>query len=225
MTAKCNTTNLQTIFLIDCSVYLNVRQSWKTQILCAVYLYQLSNIVDLLIFFAICSTALCKIDIFIRDSCMRDFMCTGLCVLQSRPVESAGTQVLVLGLNGAGKTSLLYCWATGSLEQDVQPTQGFYAVSINREDLHIEFLESELELIHIWTWSRETKEPFLFEVSHECELFPCQLEVKRSCGRTGRSTCPRLFCWCLWSTPPAHSSSPSLRDIYTSYWPLTPACL
>lgn len=80
---------------------------------------------------------------------MRDFMCSGPRVLQSRPVESAGTQVLVLGLNGAGKTSLLCCWATGSLEQDVQPTQGFYAVSINREDLHIEFLESELELIHI----------------------------------------------------------------------------
>lgn len=70
-------------------------------------------------------------------------MCTGLCVLQSQPVQSAGSQVLVLGLNGAGKTSLLNCLATGSLEDDMQPTQGFHAVSINREDLHIEFLESE----------------------------------------------------------------------------------
>ncbi|XP_026186142.1 ADP-ribosylation factor-like protein 9 [Mastacembelus armatus] len=60
---------------------------------------------------------------------------------QSRAVESGGTQVLVLGLNGAGKTSLLHCLATGSLEQDMEPTQGFNAVSINREDLHIEFLE------------------------------------------------------------------------------------
>lgn len=69
-----------------------------------------------------------------------------LCVLQSKPVETAGTQVLVLGLNGAGKTSLLHCLATGCLEQDMQPTQGFNAVSINREDMHIEFLESEFEL-------------------------------------------------------------------------------
>ncbi|KAM8733721.1 ADP-ribosylation factor-like protein 9 isoform 1-T1 [Acanthopagrus schlegelii] len=60
---------------------------------------------------------------------------------QPRPVQSAGTQVLVLGLDGAGKTSLLHCLATGSLEDDMQPTQGFNAVSINREDLHIEFLE------------------------------------------------------------------------------------
>ncbi|XP_060903598.1 ADP-ribosylation factor-like protein 9 [Labrus mixtus] len=60
---------------------------------------------------------------------------------ESRPEESAGTQVLVLGLDGSGKTSLLHCLASGSLEQDMEPTQGFNAVSINREDLHIEFLE------------------------------------------------------------------------------------
>ncbi|XP_029368344.1 ADP-ribosylation factor-like protein 9 isoform X2 [Echeneis naucrates] len=55
--------------------------------------------------------------------------------------QSRGTQVLVLGLDGAGKSSLLHCFATGSPEQDMQPTQGFNAVSISREDLHIEFLE------------------------------------------------------------------------------------
>ncbi|XP_067314174.1 ADP-ribosylation factor-like protein 9 isoform X1 [Pseudorasbora parva] len=55
--------------------------------------------------------------------------------------RTAGTQVLVLGLDGAGKTSLLHCFATGSLEQDVCPTQGFNAVSINKEELQIEFLE------------------------------------------------------------------------------------
>ncbi|XP_069025577.1 ADP-ribosylation factor-like protein 9 [Embiotoca jacksoni] len=60
---------------------------------------------------------------------------------ESRPVEAAGTQVLVLGLDGAGKTSLLHCLATGSPEQDMQPTQGFNAVSINRDDLYVEFLE------------------------------------------------------------------------------------
>ncbi|XP_029518052.1 ADP-ribosylation factor-like protein 9 [Oncorhynchus nerka] len=56
-------------------------------------------------------------------------------------VKPTGKQVLVLGLEGSGKTSLLHCFATGSLEQDVTPTQGFNAVSINREDLQIEFLE------------------------------------------------------------------------------------
>lgn len=64
---------------------------------------------------------------------------------QKHPVTSeprtAGTQVLFLGLDGAGKTSLLHCFATGSLEQDVSPTQGFNAVSINKEELQIEFLE------------------------------------------------------------------------------------
>lgn len=70
-----------------------------------------------------------------------------MCVLQSRPVQSGGTQVLVLGLDGVGKTSLLQCFATGGLDQDTQPTQGFNAVSINREDLHIEFLESKCELL------------------------------------------------------------------------------
>ncbi len=63
-----------------------------------------------------------------------------LCVVQPK---TAGTQVLVLGLDGAGKTSLMHCFATGSLEQDVSPTQGFNAVSINKEELQIEFLESK----------------------------------------------------------------------------------
>ncbi|XP_034545359.1 ADP-ribosylation factor-like protein 9 [Notolabrus celidotus] len=69
---------------------------------------------------------------------------------ESKP--SAGTQVLVLGLEGAGKTSLLHCLATGSLELDMEPTQGFNAVSINREDLHIEFLEigGKAELRPYW---------------------------------------------------------------------------
>ncbi|KAM4732532.1 ADP-ribosylation factor-like protein 9 [Anableps anableps] len=59
----------------------------------------------------------------------------------SRPVESEGTQILVLGLDGAGKTSLLHCFSSGSLEQDVEPTQGFNAISISRDDMDIEFLE------------------------------------------------------------------------------------
>ncbi|XP_026772345.3 ADP-ribosylation factor-like protein 9 isoform X1 [Pangasianodon hypophthalmus] len=59
----------------------------------------------------------------------------------SQQGQARGSQVLVLGLDGAGKTSLLQCFATGSVEQEVSPTQGFHAVSINREELHIEFLE------------------------------------------------------------------------------------
>ncbi|XP_042349154.1 ADP-ribosylation factor-like protein 9 [Plectropomus leopardus] len=71
---------------------------------------------------------------------------------QSKPAESTGTQVLVLGLDGAGKTSLLSCIATGCLERDVEPTQGFNAVSISRDDLHVEFLEigGKQELRQYW---------------------------------------------------------------------------
>uniref|UniRef100_A0A3B5M8Q2 ADP-ribosylation factor-like 9 n=1 Tax=Xiphophorus couchianus TaxID=32473 RepID=A0A3B5M8Q2_9TELE len=61
--------------------------------------------------------------------------------VEARPVESEGTQVLVLGLDGAGKTSLLHCFSSGSLEQDVEPTQGLNAISISKDDMDIEFLE------------------------------------------------------------------------------------
>uniref|UniRef100_A0A3P9NHP1 ADP-ribosylation factor-like 9 n=1 Tax=Poecilia reticulata TaxID=8081 RepID=A0A3P9NHP1_POERE len=53
----------------------------------------------------------------------------------------AGTQVLILGLDGAGKTSLLHCFSSGSLEQDVEPTQGLNAISISKDDMNVEFLE------------------------------------------------------------------------------------
>lgn len=56
--------------------------------------------------------------------------------------QARGSHVLVLGLDGAGKTSLLQCFSTGSAEQEVSPTQGFHAVSINKEELNIVFLES-----------------------------------------------------------------------------------
>ncbi|XP_068181733.1 ADP-ribosylation factor-like protein 9 [Antennarius striatus] len=60
---------------------------------------------------------------------------------EAQPDQPAGTQVLVLGLDGSGKTSLLGCLATGSPEQDVHPTQGFNAVSVSRDGLRLEFLE------------------------------------------------------------------------------------
>lgn len=62
-------------------------------------------------------------------------------VPETQAAKPQGTWVLVLGLEGAGKTSVLHCFATGALEQDVTPTEGFNAVSISKEDLQIEFLE------------------------------------------------------------------------------------
>ncbi|XP_059202944.1 ADP-ribosylation factor-like protein 9 [Centropristis striata] len=94
---------------------------------------------------------------------------------ESKPVESAGTQVLVLGLDGSGKTSLLHCLATGSLEQDMEPTQGFNAVSINREDLHIEFLEigGKEELRQYWQKYMSRALLLVFVVdSSSPQLFP-----------------------------------------------------
>ncbi|KAM8848161.1 ADP-ribosylation factor-like protein 9 isoform 2-T2 [Synchiropus picturatus] len=62
-------------------------------------------------------------------------------VTQSSPAASAPGQVLVLGLDGAGKTSLLQCLSTGCPGVDVEPTKGFNAVSVTREELSLHFLE------------------------------------------------------------------------------------
>ncbi|MGH0156312.1 UNVERIFIED_CONTAM: hypothetical protein FKN15_038729 [Acipenser sinensis] len=56
-------------------------------------------------------------------------------------VKSANKQILVLGLDGAGKTSILHCLATGTVKRKVSPTEGFNAVCINTEDVQMEFLE------------------------------------------------------------------------------------
>ncbi|XP_037315958.1 ADP-ribosylation factor-like protein 9 isoform X1 [Pungitius pungitius] len=94
---------------------------------------------------------------------------------QSEAGGSAGTQVLVLGLDGAGKTSLLHCFSTGCLEQDVEPTQGFNAVSISREDLRIEFLEigGKEELRSYWGRYMSKALLLVFVVdSSDPKLFP-----------------------------------------------------
>ncbi|XP_077588345.1 ADP-ribosylation factor-like protein 9 [Stigmatopora nigra] len=62
-------------------------------------------------------------------------------VTEHKVSEKLGSQVLVLGLEGAGKSSLLYSMAIGSPETDAEPTAGFNAVSVNREGLRLEFLE------------------------------------------------------------------------------------
>uniref|UniRef100_A0A4X2KQL3 ADP ribosylation factor like GTPase 9 n=1 Tax=Vombatus ursinus TaxID=29139 RepID=A0A4X2KQL3_VOMUR len=50
-------------------------------------------------------------------------------------------QVLVLGLDGAGKTSVLHTLATNKVQRSVAPTQGFNAVCINNGNMQMEFLE------------------------------------------------------------------------------------
>nr|XP_012613696.1 ADP-ribosylation factor-like protein 9 isoform X1 [Microcebus murinus] len=56
------------------------------------------------------------------------------------PLEK-NKQILVLGLDGAGKTSVLYSLASNRVQHSVAPTQGFNAVCINIEDSQMEFLE------------------------------------------------------------------------------------
>lgn len=71
---------------------------------------------------------------------------------EPEPVKPRGTQVLVLGLDGAGKSSLLHSFSNSWSDGEPQPTQGLHAVSISREDLSIEFLEigGGLELRQYW---------------------------------------------------------------------------
>nr|KAF6499050.1 ADP ribosylation factor like GTPase 9 [Molossus molossus] len=49
--------------------------------------------------------------------------------------------ILVLGLDGAGKTSVLHSLALNRVQHSKAPTQGFNAVRINTEDSQMEFLE------------------------------------------------------------------------------------
>ncbi|XP_065548511.1 ADP-ribosylation factor-like protein 9 isoform X2 [Lathamus discolor] len=61
------------------------------------------------------------------------------------PLASQGTghgkQILVLGLDGAGKTSVLHSLATNHVKRSVAPTEGFNAICVNTEELQMEFLE------------------------------------------------------------------------------------
>uniref|UniRef100_A0A452E9W9 ARF like GTPase 9 n=1 Tax=Capra hircus TaxID=9925 RepID=A0A452E9W9_CAPHI len=50
-------------------------------------------------------------------------------------------QILVLGLDGAGKTSILHFLALNRVQRSVAPTQGFNAVCISTGDHQMEFLE------------------------------------------------------------------------------------
>ncbi|NXD27766.1 ARL9 protein, partial [Spelaeornis formosus] len=50
-------------------------------------------------------------------------------------------QILVLGLDGAGKTSILHSLATNLVKRSVAPTQGFNAICIDTEESQMQFLE------------------------------------------------------------------------------------
>ncbi|XP_057585550.1 ADP-ribosylation factor-like protein 9 isoform X2 [Hippopotamus amphibius kiboko] len=60
--------------------------------------------------------------------------------LPLEPLEK-NKQILVLGLDGAGKTSVLRSLALNRVQHSVAPTQGFNAVCISTEDSQLEFLE------------------------------------------------------------------------------------
>ncbi|XP_060693113.1 ADP-ribosylation factor-like protein 9 [Hemiscyllium ocellatum] len=57
---------------------------------------------------------------------------------ESQPREK---QILVLGLDGAGKSSILNCLATRTVKHSTSPTQGFNAVCIHTEGCKLNFLE------------------------------------------------------------------------------------
>ncbi|XP_070794571.1 ADP-ribosylation factor-like protein 9 isoform X3 [Pituophis catenifer annectens] len=55
--------------------------------------------------------------------------------------KPSNKQILVLGLDGAGKTSVLYSLATNHVKRNTVPTKGFNAVCVNTEETKMEFLE------------------------------------------------------------------------------------
>lgn len=57
--------------------------------------------------------------------------------------KQGARSILVLGLDGAGKTSVLHSLAFNRVQHSVAPTHGFNAVCINTEDSQMEFLESK----------------------------------------------------------------------------------
>ncbi|CAO2639590.1 ADP-ribosylation factor-like protein 9, partial [Lemmus lemmus] len=55
--------------------------------------------------------------------------------------QEKSKQILVLGLDGAGKTSILHSLASNRVQHSLAPTQGFNEVCINTEGRQMEFLE------------------------------------------------------------------------------------
>ncbi|XP_012864437.1 PREDICTED: ADP-ribosylation factor-like protein 9 [Dipodomys ordii] len=66
---------------------------------------------------------------------------TLLTTLPPPPAPEEKNKILVLGLDGAGKTSLLYSLASHKIQQSVTPTQGFNEVCITIDNNQMKFLE------------------------------------------------------------------------------------
>ncbi|XP_078087175.1 ADP-ribosylation factor-like protein 9 [Mustelus asterias] len=58
-----------------------------------------------------------------------------------KEIQPREKQILVLGLDGAGKTSILNCLADHTVKQSTSPTQGFNAVCIHAGGCKLDFLE------------------------------------------------------------------------------------
>ncbi|XP_067899067.1 ADP-ribosylation factor-like protein 9 isoform X2 [Heterodontus francisci] len=59
-------------------------------------------------------------------------------IKETQPREK---QILVLGLDGAGKTSILNCLTTYTVKRNTSPTQGFNAVCLHIRGCKLDFLE------------------------------------------------------------------------------------
>ncbi|XP_041050511.1 ADP-ribosylation factor-like protein 9 [Carcharodon carcharias] len=59
-------------------------------------------------------------------------------IKETQPREK---QILVLGLDGAGKTSILNCLANHTVKHSTSPTQGFNAICIQTGGCKLDFLE------------------------------------------------------------------------------------
>ncbi|XP_075799120.1 LOW QUALITY PROTEIN: ADP-ribosylation factor-like protein 9 [Microtus pennsylvanicus] len=65
----------------------------------------------------------------------------GVCLWMAGVWGNKSNQILVVGLDGAGKTSILHSLASNRIQHSPAPTQGFNEVCISTEDRQMEFLE------------------------------------------------------------------------------------
>ncbi|CAM4557137.1 unnamed protein product [Caretta caretta] len=65
----------------------------------------------------------------------------GACAAAGEQGKLQSKQILVLGLDGAGKTSVLHSLATNHVKRSTASTEGINAVCINTEEAKMEFLE------------------------------------------------------------------------------------
>nr|XP_056704716.1 ADP-ribosylation factor-like protein 9 isoform X1 [Euleptes europaea] len=64
-----------------------------------------------------------------------------LCCLVRLQQKPQSKQILVLGLDGAGKTTILHSLTANQVKHSTAPTEGFNAVCVSTENSKVEFLE------------------------------------------------------------------------------------